>query len=164
VEKRSAVEAPQSFVAPAPPASGSAAPAAARIISGQQPGEQLKEDERLTAIKAAVFGQSKLRGSCLDPLVGWRFENGEVRFTYAKKDSWAAELLKSREHQEALRAACAQVLGETVRVYVTLLDGADETAAVKLGPSERAARDPAVEAFRRRFDCTLVDVKDLSQE
>ena len=105
-----------------------------------------------------------MRGSCLDPLVGWRFENGEVRFTYAKKDSWAAELLKSREHQEALRAACAQVLGETVRVYVTLLDGADETAAVKLGPSERAARDPVVEAFRRRFDCTLVDVKDLSQE
>ena len=164
VEKRSAVEAPQSFVAPAPPASGSAVPAAARIISGQQPGEQLKEDARLTAIKAAVFGQSKLRGSCLDPLVGWRFENGEVRFTYAKKDSWAVELLKSREHLEALRAACAQVLGETVRVYVTLLDGADETAAVKLGPSERAARDPVVEAFRRRFDCTLVDVKDLSQE
>src|SRR5438874_2697432 len=60
VEKRSAVEAPQSFVAPASPASDSAAPAAARIISGQQPGEQLKEDARLTAIKAAVFGQSKL--------------------------------------------------------------------------------------------------------
>src|SRR5437773_458089 len=63
VEKRSAVEAPQSFVAPASQASGSAAPAAARIISGQQPGEPTKEDARLTAIKAAVFGQSKLRGS-----------------------------------------------------------------------------------------------------
>ena len=171
VEERAAVEALQSFVAPASPASGSAALAdAARIISGSQPGEppkpveQSKEDARLTAIKAAVFGQSKLLGSCLDPLVGWRFENGEVRFTYAKKDSWAADLLKSRERQEALRAACAQVLGETVRVYVTLLDGADETAAVRLGASERAARDPVVEAFRRRFDCTLVDVKDLSQE
>ena len=165
VEERAAVEASQSFVAPASPASGSAALAdAARIISGSQPGEPPKEDARLTAIKAAVFGQSKLLGSCLDPLVGWRFENGEVRFTYAKKDSWAADLLKSRERQEALRAACAQVLGETVRVYVTLLDGADETAAVRLGASERAARDPVVEAFRRRFDCTLVDVKDLSQE
>ena len=164
VERRSAVEAPQSFVAPASPASSSAGPDAATILSGQRPGEPPKEDARLAAIKAAVFGQSKLLGSCLDPLVGWRFENGEVRFTYAKKDIFFADLLKSREHQEALRAACAQVLGETVRVYVTLVDGADETATVRLNASERAARDPVVEAFRRRFDCTLVDVKDLSQE
>src|SRR3989449_874361 len=75
VEKRSAVEAPQSFVAPASQASGSAAPAAARIISGQQPGEPTKEDARPTAIKAAVFRSSQMRGRCLRPPVGWGVEN-----------------------------------------------------------------------------------------
>ena len=29
---------------------------------------------------------------------------------------------------------------------------------------ERAGSDPMVEAFRRRFDCTLVDFQDLSGE
>jgi DNA polymerase-3 subunit gamma/tau len=149
--------------APADHPSCSAVPPAG-TGSGPLSGEHPKEDARLAAIKAAAFGQSQMLGSCLDALVGWRFENGEVRFTYAKKDSWAAHLLRSREWQEALRSACAQVLGEAVRVCVTLLDGADETAGATPGVRERAGRDPVVEAFRRRFDCALVDVKDLSQE
>ena len=141
-----------------------AAPAVAKTASTPTTAAALREDARLAAIKAAVFGQSKLLGSCLDPLVGWRFENGEVRFTYAKKDSWAADLLKSRERQEALRAACTQVLGEGVKVCVTLVDGEEETAPVTLSARERAGKDPVVEAFRRRFDGALLDVKDLSQE
>lgn len=136
---------------------------AARV---QPPGPDVAtpDDVRLTAIKALIFGQSKLLGSCLEPLVGWRFENGEVRFTYAKKDSWAADLLKSGERQEALRAACTQVLGEAVKVCVTLVDGEEQTARIAPSAKERAGSDPVVEAFRRRFDCVLVDVKDLSQE
>ena len=140
----------------------------AAVVAGrvQPPGPDVAtpDDVRLTAIKALIFGQSKLLGSCLEPLVGWRFENGEVRFTYAKKDSWAADLLKSGERQEALRAACTQVLGEAVKVCVTLVDGEEQTARVAPSAKERAGSDPVVEAFRRRFDCVLVDVKDLSQE
>ncbi|HEV2495432.1 MAG TPA: DNA polymerase III subunit gamma/tau [Terriglobia bacterium] len=121
------------------------------------------DDERLSAIKALIFGQSKLLGSCLEPLVGWRFENGEVRFSYAKKDSWAADLLKSRERQEALRAACTQVLGEAVKVCVTLVDSEEPALGVAPSVKERAGRHPVVEAFRRHFDCVVVEVKDLSQ-
>ena len=143
---------------------GAAARAEANRIEPAGSGTGMPDDARLTAIKALIFGQSKLLGSCLEPLVGWRFENGEVRFTYAKKDSWAADLLKSRERQEALRAACTQVLGEAVKVCVTLVDGEEKTASVAPSARERAGSDPLVEAFRRRFDCVLVDVEDLSQE
>jgi DNA polymerase III subunit gamma/tau len=121
------------------------------------------DDERLSAIKALIFGQSKLLGSCLEPLVGWRFENGEVRFTYAKKDSWAADLLKSRERQETLRAACTQVLGEAVKVCVTLVESEEPTAGAAASAKERAGRHPVVEALRKHFDCVVVEVEDLSQ-
>lgn len=121
-------------------------------------------DDRLAAIKALVFNQSKFLGSCLEPVAGWRFENGEVRFLYFKKDSWAAEALQIREQQDKLRSACAQVLGEPVRIYVTLQDQESEGRSKRPGARERAERDPRVEAFRKKFDCTWVEVKDLSQE
>ena len=121
------------------------------------------EDARLAAIKTLVFSQSKFLGSLLEPLVGWRFENGEVSFTYAKKDSSVADLLRNREQQEKLRAACASVLGEAVKVCVTLVDGEEQGADVAPSARERAAGDPVVEAFRRRFDCSWVDVQDLSR-
>ena len=121
------------------------------------------EDARLAAIKTLVFGQSKMLGALLDPLIGWRFENGEVSFAYAKRDSGIADLLRSRERQEALQAACARVLGEAVKVCVTLVDGEEEGADVAPSARERAASDPVVEAFRRRFDCAWVDVQDLSR-
>jgi DNA polymerase III gamma/tau subunit len=125
---------------------------------------QAAVDDRLAAIKALVFHQSKFLGSCLEPVVGWRFENGEVRFLYSRKDSWAADALQSREQQEKLRSACAQVLGESVRIYVTLQEQEREGRSERPGARERARRDPRVEVFRKKFDCAWVDVKDLSQE
>ncbi len=124
----------------------------------------VSEDSRLEAIKNLVFNQSKFLGSCLEPLVGWRFEDGEVRFLYSRKDSWAADALQSREQLEKLRAACAQVLGEPVKICVTLEEVARPNRTGRPGARQRAENDSALEVFRKRFDCTLVDVKDLSQE
>ena len=123
------------------------------------------EDARLASIKSLLLDQSKkLLSSLLDHLAGWRFENGEVRFLYAHKDSFYADLLKSREQQETLRAACSQVLGQPVRICVTLEEQGIEARDTRPNARERAERDERVEAFRKRFDGTLVDVKDLSQE
>lgn len=97
-------------------------------------------------------------------MVGWRFEDGQVHFTYSREGSWAAELLRGREHQEKLRSACERVLGQTVKIHVTLGTEGPETGAVRPTALERAGRDPGVGAFQRRFDCVLVDVKDLSRE
>jgi hypothetical protein len=75
-----------------------------------------------------------------------------------------ADLLKASEQQEALRGACAQVLGQPVRIYVKLEDQRAEAQVPRLSARERAERDPGVEAFRKKFDGALVDVRDLSQE
>jgi len=72
--------------------------------------------------------------------------------------------LKGREQQEALRGVCAQVLGQPVRIYVTLEELRAESQAPRLSARERADRDPGVEAFRKRFDGALESVQDLSQE
>jgi DNA polymerase III subunit gamma/tau len=127
-------------------------------------GAAAAEDPRLGAIKSLVFNQSKFLGSCLEPLVGWRFEDGAVRFLYSRKDSWAADALQSREQMEKLRSACAQVLGEPVKIYVTLEEPGRVARSERPAARERAGKDSGVEAFRKRFDCTLVDVKDLTQE
>lgn len=121
------------------------------------------QDTRLTAIKAMLFDQSKFLSSCLNPLAGWRFENGEVHFVYARDASWAAELLKTREHQEKLKSVCEQVLGQPVRIYVTLQEGAGPTVAQPSSARERAARDLVFRALQKRFDCAVLDVKDLSR-
>ena len=123
------------------------------------------EDARLSSIKAALFDQSKrFLSSCLDHLAGFRVENGEVHFTFKHKDSLYADLLKAREQQEVLRAVCAQVLGQPVRIYVTLEEHRAEAKVPQLSARERAERDPGVEAFRKKFDGALEDVQDLSQE
>ncbi len=125
----------------------------------------LPEDPRLAAIKSMLYDQSKkFLSSCLEHLSGWRFENGEVRFLCSSGESWVADFLKSREQQEALRSVCAQVLGQPVKICVTLEEQKGQTTAVRPPAKERAGRDAGVEAFRKRFDCTLVGVKDLSQE
>jgi DNA polymerase-3 subunit gamma/tau len=123
------------------------------------------EDARLSSIKAVLFDQSKrFLSSCLDHLTGFRFENGEVHFTFKHQDSLYADLLKAREQQETLRAACAQVLGQPVRIYVTLEEQRTEAQVPRPSARERAERDPGVEAFRKKFDGTLLDVQDLSRE
>ncbi|MBI1983995.1 MAG: DNA polymerase III subunit gamma/tau [Acidobacteria bacterium] len=125
----------------------------------------LPEDARLAAIKSMLYDQSKkFLSSCLEHLSGWRFENGEVRFLCPKKESWVAEFLKSREQLETLRSVCAQVLGQPIKICVTLEEPEGQTAAARPQARDRASRDAGVEAFRKRFDCTVVDVKDLSQE
>ncbi len=126
--------------------------------------QRSSQDQRLDAIKTLVFSQSKFLGSCLEHLSGWRFENGEALFLYAKTESWAAEFLKSREQLDALRSACSQVLGQPVKICVTLADQEAGTRHARPAARERAERDAGVEALRKRFDCTLVDVIDLSQE
>ncbi len=153
-------------VVPSPSSVETAAAAARRQEESAPPAivAAPAEDERLEAIKTLVFNQSKFLGSCLEPMVGWRFEDGEVRFLYSRQDSWAADALQSREQMEKLRAACTQVLGEPVKVCVTLEEAARPARTERPDARRRAEMDSGVEAFRKRFDCTLVEVKDLSQE
>ncbi|HLY62709.1 MAG TPA: DNA polymerase III subunit gamma/tau [Terriglobia bacterium] len=134
----------------------------AAVVPSLDPG--VLEDSRLSAIKALAYKTQKFLGSCLEPAVGWRFENGEVRFLFARKDSGLTEMLSGREQQEMLRSVCSQVLGQPVKIYVTLQDKEEGARPVKPSARDRASRDTEVEAFRKRFDCTLVDAKDLSQE
>jgi DNA polymerase-3 subunit gamma/tau len=156
----------KSPVAAATPSTPVAAPVAA-VETAHPPAavSTPAEDARLSSIKAALFEQSKrFLSSCLDHLCGWRFENGEVRFTFGRKDSLYADLLKAHEQQETLRAVCAQVLGQPVRIYVTLEEQGAEAQVPRPSARERAERDPGVEAFRKKFDGALVDVQDLSGE
>jgi len=148
---------------PSEPAEKRAAPAT--TVSLPATGSpRLAEDGRLTSIKAVLFESKKLLSSCLDHLSGWRFENGEVRFLFPKNASFYAELVRSREQLETLRTACAQVLGQPVKIYVTLETQEGQPAVAQPGARERVGRDATAEAFRKKFDCTLVDVQDLSQE
>jgi DNA polymerase-3 subunit gamma/tau len=136
-------------------------PSAAAPPAESAPGVANRQDPRLAAIKAMLFDQSKFLSSCLNPLAAWRFENGEVHFIYPKDASWAVDLLKAREHQQKLASVCQQALGEPVRIYVTLQEGRGENVAQGPNARERAGRDAMVSAFQRKFDCTVVDVKDL---
>ena len=152
--------------ASAAPAGGSAPPetrATTRIAptDAAAPGE----NARLSSIKSGLFDQSKrFLSSCLDHLAGFRVENGEAHFIFKHKDSLYADLLKAREQQEALRAVCAQVLGQPVRICVTLEVPRAEAQVPRPSARERAGRDPGVEAFKKKFDGALEDVQDLSQE
>ena len=94
----------------------------------------------------------------------WSFEGGEVTFSYAQKDSFFADLLKSREQQEILRGVCAEVLGKPVKICVRLDEQEVQARLERPNARERAERDQAVEAFRKKFDGTVLDVKDLSRE
>ncbi len=122
------------------------------------------EDAVLAAIKTKVYGQSKFLCNCLEHISRWRFENGEVTFFYAQKDSFFGDLLKSREQQEILRTVCAQVLGQPVKICVRLEEQEIEARVERPSARERAERDQSVEAFRKKFDGTVLDVKDLSRE
>ncbi|HEV2178230.1 MAG TPA: DNA polymerase III subunit gamma/tau [Terriglobia bacterium] len=154
-------------------AHGPAAIAVIRAAEGTSPAapssaseQEVVADPRLAAIKSLLFDQSKkFVSSCLDHVSGWRFENGEVRFTYARGNSGSvwADLLKGRENQEALRAACAEVLGQPVKIHVTLDEGEGKAVAARPNARERAGRDPRVGEFERRFECAWVEVKDLSR-
>jgi len=122
------------------------------------------EDSRLAAIKSLVYDQKKFLGSCLDSVVGWRFENGTAHFLFPKQDAWAVDILQSREQQETLRSVCSQVLGESVKIRVTLEEREGSVPPVRLDARTRAERDAGVAAFRRKFEGILVDAQDLGEE
>jgi len=122
------------------------------------------EDPLLNKIKSLAFGQSKLLSSCLDPVAGWRFENGEVRFLFSKSNSWAVDFLSAREQQEKLQSVCAEALGQPVRICVTLDDREGSEQKIRRSARERAESDAGVEAIVKKFQCTLVDVIDLTRE
>jgi hypothetical protein len=121
-------------------------------------------DPRLAEVKKVLFDQSrKFVSSCLEHVTGWRFENGIAHFTYSKQNSGSfwADVLNSKENQQALQEACAQVLGQAVTIRVTLQDV--ETKQGKAVPEarERARADALVKAFEQQFDCAWLDVEDL---
>jgi len=166
---------PTSPLAPLPPpAAKVAAPqtpvtaTAPRIESPQvaPPSATLDgQDGRLAAVKALLFNRSqKMVSTCLEQASGWRLENGEVRFLFPRERSSIADLLKSRDRMDQLREACSEVLGQPVRICVTLEDMGERASNSRPSAQDRAANDPVVSSFRKRFDCTLLDVKDLSQE
>ena len=139
--------------------------AAARPPAPAEPGGAVVSNDPLLSIKNVLFEQSnKFLSSCLDHVSGWRFENGEVRFLFPKSAATFAELIRSREQSEKLRAICTQVLGEPVRICVTLEEPEGQAVVTRPGAHERAEHDPVVEALRKKFECAVVDVKDLSQE
>lgn len=149
--------------APAPQIAARAAaePAATENAAS---GAGVPGSDQLTSIKSMLFETKKLLSTCLDHISGWRFENDEVRFLFPKNASFFADLLKSREQIDTLRAVCAQVLGQPVKICVTLEEQEGQPVAARPSARERAEHNTTVEAFRKRFDCTLVDVKDLSRE
>jgi DNA polymerase-3 subunit gamma/tau len=122
------------------------------------------EDPRLANIKTMVYGQSNFLGSCLEHMSGWRLQDGMVEFQYDPKDSFFADLLKSKEQAEILRTVCSQVLGQPVKICVRLEEQGIVARPERPSARERAERDQVVEAFRKKFDGTVVDVKDLSRE
>jgi DNA polymerase-3 subunit gamma/tau len=159
---------PQSFAKP-PAEETFRAPAMARPapeapVKTAAPVAPAGEDAVLAEIKSKVYGQSNFLGSCLEHMSGWRVENGEATFIYAQKDSFFADLLKNREQQETLRAVCAQVLGQPVKICVRLDMQESEARMERPNARERAERDQTVEAIRKKFDGMVLDAKDLSRE
>jgi DNA polymerase-3 subunit gamma/tau len=151
-----------SLQAPPPAAETPAAPAASP--SPVLPASAASEDGRLAAIKKIVYTQSNFLGSCLEHVSGFEVSDGQADFIFAPKDSFFADLLKSREQQETLRAVAAQVLGQPVRICVRLKEQGEVARTERPNARSRAERDPVVDAFRKKFDGTVVDVKDLKRE
>ncbi len=153
-----AISTPAAAPAPMPPPSRPAAKAVATTAA------PAAKDATLSAIIAKVYGQSNFLGSCLEHVASWTLKDDEATFIYTPKDSFFAELLKNREQQETLKAVCAEVLGKQVKICVRLEMQEVEVRAERPSARERADRDQTVEAFRKKFDGTVLDVKDLSRE
>ena len=147
--------------APVPPTPAPRPPAPVETATAAS---SAPKDATLATIISKVYGQSNFLGSCLEHVASWTCENGEATFVYSQKDSFFAELLKNREQQETLRAVCAEVLGQPVKICVRLEMQEVEARVERPSVRERAERDQTVEAFRKRFDGTVLDVKDLSRE
>ncbi|HEY6290969.1 MAG TPA: DNA polymerase III subunit gamma/tau [Terriglobia bacterium] len=124
------------------------------------------DDPRFAEVKKVLFDQSKkFVSSCLEHVVGWRYENGVAHFVYSRQNSGSfwADVLNNKENQEALRQACAQVLGEAVSIRVTLHEREAEPKPVPAGARQRAQNDTLVRAFEQRFECVWLEVEDLRE-
>jgi len=152
-------------VGPAPAPIGTASPAASAVAAARSASrESLSQDPRLAEVKKVLFDQSrKFVSSCLEHVTGWRFENGVAQFMYSKQNSGSfwAEVLNSKENQQALKEACAQVLGQPVTIRVTLQDGEMKQGNAIPEVRERARNDALVRAFEQQFECVWLDVEDL---
>lgn len=141
-----------------------AARAAAPAPTAKESPAAAVDDPRLAEIKRLLFEQSKkFVSSCLEHLAEWRAEPGVVHFVFSRQNSggfWA-DVLGSKDNQEALRQVCSQVLGEPVNIRVTLRDGESKPARAEPDARARAASDPGVRAFEQRFECVMLDVEDL---
>jgi len=154
---------------PGPTPAAAAVPAPVRSQAPSAPSAKESpapavEDPRLAEVKRLLFEQSKkFVSSCLEHLAEWRAEPGAVHFVFSRQNSgtfWA-DVLGNKENHEALRAVCAQVLGEPVNIRVTLRDGESKPARAEPDARERATADPGVRAFEQRFECVMLDVEDL---
>jgi hypothetical protein len=140
----------------APSAAAAAAPASAAAGAAQDP--------RLAEVKKVLFDQSrKFVSSCLEHVAGWRFENGVAHFMYSKQNSGSfwADVLNSKENQQALQEACVQVLGQAVTIRVTLQEGETKQGHDVPEARERARSDALVRTFEQQFECLWLDVEDL---
>ncbi|HXJ94914.1 MAG TPA: DNA polymerase III subunit gamma/tau [Terriglobia bacterium] len=139
-------------------ATPAAAPAPAPVT------EAAAQDPRLSEVRKVLFDQSrKFVSSCLEHVTGWRFENGVAHFMYSKQNSGSfwADVLNSKENQQALQEACAQVLGQAVTIRVTLQDVETKQGSAVPEARERARNDALVKAFEQQFECVWLDVEDL---
>ena len=142
-------------------ASRAASAAAATPVSVA---ESLSPDPRLAEVKKVLFDQSrKFVSSCLEHVTGWRFENGVAHFMYSKQNSGSfwADVLNSKENQQALQEACAQVLGQAVTIRVTLQDVETKQGNTVPEARERARNDALVKAFEQQLECSWLEVEDL---
>ena len=153
---------PSAVAAPVPASMPAASRPSAPVVSTTA--VPAPKDATLAAIIAKVYGQSNFLGSCLEHVASWTLDNDEATFVYNPKDSFFAELLKNREQQETLKTVCSEVLGKPVKICVRLEMKEAEARTERPSARERAERDQSVEAFRKKFDGTVLDVKDLSRE
>ncbi len=156
--RRSAPDAPRSVGAPSPAAAAAPAP------TTPAPPPSTTEDPRWSAIKDKVRSQRKVLGQFLEDVSRWRLADGQVHLEFGPEHKYVVDLLKGRDEDAIIRSACEEVLGQPVKIYVKLEAQGTGVRAERPSARERAERDQTVEAFRRRFDGTLLDVKDLSRE
>jgi len=157
--------------APVGPANGARTPAGfdpSRASEGEKTGltHAAPDDPQFAEVKKVLFDQSKkFVSSCLEHVVGWRYENGVAHFVYSKQNSGSfwADVLNSKENQEALRQACSQVLGESVSIRVTLQEREAEPGTARAAARVRAESDALVRAFQQRFECLWLEVEDLRE-
>ena len=125
-----------------------------------------KDAQPLTLIRARVQDRSKLLGNFLEHnLVGWRLQDGQVRFTFSKEVRWALDILTEHGNHELLRTICSEVLRKPVQISVSVEESENVEVSqnsMQLSPRERAELDPRARAVMKRFKGAWLGTRDLS--